>query len=126
STFLRSPPAHPRHLHSFPTRRSSDLVRRWLFGKTGIQSGQPALPEPEFGTQPRIGGDTAGHALVLGGIQQAERKLADEETVLAARAVAAIVWRAHAVRHSLSRNRLRRSQVRIVFSGTLWRTASSS
>ena len=57
-------------------------------------------------------------------VEKAERVLGDQDLVVFP--TAARTLKAHAERHSLSFNRLRRSQVRIVFSGTLWRVASSS
>ena len=62
--------------------------------------------------------------IAFGAGQHAERILGRDEAILVRSGNVALV--AHAERHSLSFIRLRRSQVRIVFSGTLWRSASSS
>ena len=48
------------------------------------------------------------------------------EQIVAAVVRSAMFRQAHRSRHSLSFIRLRRSQVRIVFSGTPWRAASSA
>ncbi len=81
---------------------------------------QPRAPEAQIGAQRRLGLEPrAQRASRSASRQHAERIFGDEEAVLVASANVALV--AHAERHSLSFNRLRRSQVRIVFSGTLWR-----
>jgi len=83
----------------------------------------PTLTQ-EFALQARIGGNALGRGRVLGRRQHAKRELGDERAALVHSAD--VVVRAHADRQFLSFNRLRRSQVRIVLSGTLWRSASCS
>src|SRR5206468_11830830 len=54
SLFLLHSPAPPRDLHSFPTRRSSDLPRRRK--RLGFTQGARPLRPPEPGADRRAGG----------------------------------------------------------------------
>ena len=67
---------------------------------------------------------SAANKKFVAAFEKAKRVFGDQDLVVLPTAAGSLL--AHAERHSLSFNRLRRSQVRIVFSGTLWRVASSS
>ena len=113
----RVPPAGP-----LPVREQPPLElrphggRRQRLGKLGVECRQPAAPEAEVGPQRRIGPQPRGDRRMLGRGEQPQRIFGGEEPVLASTRNVRVV--AHADRHSLSFIRLRRSQVRIVLSGT--------
>ena len=82
----------------------------------------PAVDKPrEIGL--RV--DAPGRDLPLVRRQHAENVFGGEQ-VVASTFRSVVLCQRHLSRHSLSFNRLRRSQVRIVFSGTPWRSASSA
>ncbi|MNL72160.1 hypothetical protein D3C87_1974230 [compost metagenome] len=58
------------------------------------------------------------------GVEHTDHIFAGEHFVVRTVSLA-LVWRRHRSKHSLNFNRLRRNQVRIVFSGTPNRSASS-
>ena len=61
----------------------------------------------------------------LAAFEQAQRIFGDKDPIVL-KSTVMFTAKAHAERHSRSFKRLRRSQVRMVLSGTLWRDASSS
>ncbi|MNT70439.1 hypothetical protein D3C72_2088280 [compost metagenome] len=91
----------------------------------GIERGEAGHPEVVLGPQGRVILDQPADAFVLGGRQQPEHILG-HQGIAPVMVSADVITCAHAVRHSFSLMRLRRSQVRIVLSGTAKRVASSS
>ena len=90
----------------------------------GIEAREPAAPEAQVGAERRLVPEPGAQRLALGLRQEPEHIFGHEDAVLAGSGNVAVV--AHAERHSLSLIRLRLSQVRMVLSGTLWRSANSS
>ena len=132
-----APAARPRHSASefqkpersgfaeqAPLELAQHACRRRGLGEFAVEARQPRAPEGQIGLERSVRVQAPAKLFMLGRGQQAERVLGDEELVLVHSADVTVV--AHPERHSLSFNRLRRSQVRMVLSGTSWRAANSS
>ena len=100
------------------------MGRRCHLGKFVIQCGKAGCPEIAFRLQGRVGRYQSFHPSMLGWSQQAQDVFSYQRAALVT--ASALLLFTHAVRHSLSLIRLRRSQVRIVLSGTEKRCANSS
>src|SRR5437763_16473665 len=80
SFFFFSYSVHPRDLHSFPTRRSSDLIQEWLRTSPGDLTlqcdGLQFIDSTGLGLTVRLHNELAerGHRLVLTGLAPAVRR----------------------------------------------------